>query len=212
MFRPSVGGLLVLGPNVWTAPRSSSGLHDVPFGHATAGLGAGAGFYVEGRMFGYLGLEIDVIVEYDQLRSTIRNPRAGSSLTFTASWLEARIPILFELDFDTPRFRYALSLGPELVFTKALGTSVGGGGELPSTSEPDADFRARERIDVFVCTGFTLGIKLGRFVLPVGVRLSYNATLPESPSARLGGADPPWTLAAVQVLDIRFVTGLQYDF
>ena len=213
----SAGAKGIVGANVWTQPTNVPFTEDLMFAKARAGYGGGAGIFVQARFVKYIAIEMDALFETGQLSEKQTIYVSGmTALEYrnTATTVNARIPIIVKGVLPLPGMQLSLGLGPEFVVplkTTASTTTLSGFGKGPA-------FTARGKTSTMLTMelGITPVLPLG-FVIPIGLRASYNATQPQRWANRVDATMVGNNVIAYNVKnqnswDFRLAIGLGYEF
>ncbi len=220
-FGVSLGVKGGAGGNYLTEPD------DVPLGaivyeEGAGGWGAGGGLYTELRaLWGYLGLEIDLLFDHSRNWSsnTINN-------VVEINWISMsnalRIPLLLKGNIEMESVRFYLGIGPEFVIGLDAGTDI----EVTEGSEyvgqDDINdlkqlFKAKTQTDTYLCVDLGLAVKVWELAITVDLRYGYNLTQPSKYEDRVnienvGGNSYAFTTISSNTMDGRILLGLAYEF
>ena len=210
-FGLSVGAKGGGGGNLWTDPPNEPA-YALMFDDDTGGWGAGGGLYTELRiLWGYLGLEIDLLFETNTIWHEITWNQVLET-NWILSWTSMRLPILLEGNLDSDFIRVSLGLGPE--FVVGLGAET----ELEVTSGrqyiSDADlnnlrsiFTTEKQTDTYFTLGLGLAVKVWRLAISLDLRAGFNLTQPEDHDDRI-----VWSSVGEELTGLHVISSSSMDF
>jgi len=188
-FGLSVGAKGGGGGNLWSDPPNEPA-YALMFDDDTGGWGAGGGLYAEFRvLWGYLGLEIDLLFETNTIWHEITWNQVLET-NWILSWTSMRLPILLEGNLDSDLIRISLGFGPEFVVGLGAETEI----EITSGRQyiSDADlanlrssFTTEKQTDTYLTLGLGLAVKVWRLAISLDLRAGFNMTQPEDHDDRI---------------------------
>lgn len=215
IFSGSAGVLITAGANVWTEPESDYHLGSVPFGDTAGGYGVGGGVFFEARFIKYLGLEIDILFEHNDMWYSIDYRHGAAELQYHIKYVNYRLPILVKAVIPAGIMRFSIGIGPEFVFSRHSRTDIKETkGTVLNLDEVKSTFRSKGQNDVFICTALGFAFKVWKFSIPLNLRFSYNVTQPKDSDDRMNPVivGNTLTLVASETMDISLMLGFAYDF
>lgn len=220
-FKGSVGG------NLWASSKNVPSWPLVPFDGSAGGWAAGGGLAMEFRaLWGYLGLEFDVLIERNTMWTEITHSMIENSFEtewaktkWFIDWTSVRLPLLLKAYAPIGWVRFTVAIGPEFV------VGMGANAEFSYLElDDDADavfvqeateagtknFHARVQTDTYLCVALGLLFELGSTVVNFDVRYAYNFTQPRDYEDRAGVDENGAHFVASASMDLRLMLGLSY--
>jgi len=218
IFSGSAGVLITAGGNVWTEPESGYNLESFPFDDTAGGYGVGGGVFFEARFIRYLGLEIDILFEHNDMWYSIDYGHGAAELQYHIKYVNYRLPVLVKAVIPAGIMRFSIGIGPEFVFSRHSRTDIKETeGTVLNLDEIKSKFRSKGQNDVFICTAMGFAFRVWKFSIPLNIRFSYNVTQPKDFDDRMnpeidGITLKSATLVASETMDISLMLGFAYDF
>lgn len=214
----AIGVKATAGGNLWTEPSNTPPNQEIGFTKLRGGAGAGCGPYVEVRFIKYIGIELDLLFEWNRLweDQTIYH-KSGFAVfksTTKPTTLDLRIPLLVKGVLPLPGIRLGLVIGPEFVIP--LKTESPMDVHLGATS---FDFKVESKFRTLLTFGLDMVVELPfNLELPIDLRFSYNPSQPSDWADRVEltssvpGVIDGLTIQYQNSWDIRLLIGLGYGF
>ncbi len=181
-FGVSLGGKGTVGGNLWTAPEHSPS-YALMFDGTAGGWGGGGGLYTELRvLWGYLGLEVDVLFERNSSWHNVTwNKVLG--IDWVLKWTSLRVPILVKGIIPTSPVRISLGLGPEIVAGLGAETElvVTKGEDLVPAADIDRlrqAFITKAQTDTYFTLDLGFAAELWQLAVTFDIRAGFNLTQP----------------------------------
>jgi len=215
------------GYNYWNKPANSPldmVNQDVLFGNERSGFGAGGGLYLQLRFFKFVGLELDVLFENDEIWE---HPLEGYDWKINAQRINVRLPLLVQFILPLKPIRLGLVIGPEFVLPFKTWAEQS---YIPPEFK-NYDFKTSSPTTTRLTFGINLAIRLAEGIyLPIDIRASYDVTQPRSWAERIFGnpacMDGDWakcgkdlyapdgSIGIIQrnTWDFRLLLGIGFDF
>jgi hypothetical protein len=217
-FSGSAGVLVTAGGDIWTKPESNYNLDGIPFGDTAGGYGVGGGVFFEARFIRYIGLEWDVLFEYNNQWYSINYNNGAAELKYSINYVNYRLPFLVKAVIPAGIVRFSIGLGPEFVFSRGSGTDiVATSGQVLNLEDIKGKFHSEGQNDVYLSVALGFAFKVWRLSIPLNLRYAYNLTQPKKFEDRMqpvlsGVYLDSATLVASETMDLRLMIGLAYDF
>lgn len=216
----SIGAKATVGGNLWTAPSNTPAGMDIGFTELRGGVGAGGGIYVEARFIEYIGIELDLFIEWNRIweEQTWYFPWGSVMTTTKPTTVDLRIPLLVKGVLPLPGVRLGLAVGPEFIVPLETRSVV----DTPAGTT--FDFKVESNFRTLVTFGLNIVVELPYGLeLPIDLRASYNPMQPSKwedratltmngQPAKLGQTINGLTLRYENSWDIRLLLGLGYEF
>jgi len=224
----AVGAKVSFGGNLWTSSKNVPSWPLVPFDGSAGGWAAGGGLQIDLRiLWGYLGLEFDVLIERSTMwteitHSMIENNFESEWATtkWFIDWTNVRLPLLLKAYAPIGWARFTIAIGPEFV----VGTGANAQFsylQLDSDADPvflqeatDAgtkNFHAKVQTDTYLCVGLGLFFPLGKTAINFDVRYAYNFTQPRDYEDRANVDENGAHFVASSSMDLRLMLGISYN-
>lgn len=227
-FNLVVGAKGGAGGNLWTESKSVplAMTNFAPFDGMAGGWSAGAGIFAEFRaVWGYVGLEFDLMFERNTLWTEIKNKTNNytwSEAKWLLDWTNVRIPLLLKGYLPVGNTRLTLAIGPEFVVGVDPKTSV----EYTSlnvTSAADkanaqtildawnAMFEADKQTYTALTVGLGIAFEVWKLAITFDIRYSYYPSQPEDYLDRVDVQANAWTYKAFNSMDLHLLLGVAYE-
>ena len=215
------------GGNLWTESKSVPGYlsNFAPFDGYAGGWSGGGGIFGEFRaVWGYVGLEFDLLFERNTMWTEISNKVSGytwSDAKWLMDWTNVRMPLLLKGYLPLGKARLTLAIGPEFVVGLDPDASVEYTDLDPAVNKTDADnalaawngaFDAKKRSYTALTVGIGIAVKVWRLVITFDIRYAYNAGQPEDYLDRVDVKTNGGTFIASNSMDLRLLLGVGYQF
>ncbi|MBW2453257.1 MAG: hypothetical protein JRI68_02050 [Deltaproteobacteria bacterium] len=223
-FGVSLGGKGTVGGNVWTQPDSSPS-YGLVFDDTAGGWGGGGGLYTELRvLWGYLGLEVDVLFERN---SSWHNVTYNGVLEtdWILKWTSLRVPILIKGIIPTRPVRISLGVGPEIV--AGLGAETELVVKRCEDLVPAEDieqlsslFVTEAQTDTYLTADLGLAFEVWQLAITLDLRAGFNLTQPAKHDDRIqytfSGSPPDVELEQLKIIssnsmDFRLLLGVAWE-
>ncbi|NOZ00461.1 MAG: hypothetical protein GXP54_01045 [Deltaproteobacteria bacterium] len=216
----SVGAKATVGGNIWTEPSNTPPGMDIGFTRLRGGVGAGGGIYAEVRFIKYIGLELDMFIEWNRIweDQTWYGWWGSVKTTTKPTTVDLRIPLLVKGVLPLKGVRLGVVVGPEFVIPLRTMADI----DVPAGAT--FDFHVESHFRTLVTFGINIVVELPLGIeLPIDFRASYN---PMQPSAwgdrveftnkgkpvKLGQQADGMTVRYENSWDARMLIGLGYEF
>ncbi len=223
-FGVSLGGKGTVGGNLWTQPDSSPS-YGLMFDDTAGGWGGGGGLYTELRvLWGYLGLEVDVLFERN---SSWHNVTWNGVLEtdWILKWTSLRVPILIKGIIPTRPVRISLGVGPEIVAGLDAETElvVKRGEDRAAPGDIDRlreGFVTEAQTDTYLAADLGFAFEVWQLAVTLDLRAGFNLTQPSKHDDRIeytfSGTPPVVELEQLKVIssnsmDFRMLLGVAWE-
>jgi len=199
------------GGNLWTDPPNEPP-YALMFDDDTGGWGAGGGLYTELRiLWGYLGLEIDLLFETNTIWHEITWNQVLET-KWNLSWTSMRLPILLEGNLDSDLVRVSLGLGPEFVVGLGAETDleVTDGEQYISAADLAnlrSAFTTEKQTDTYFTLGLGIAVKVWQLAISLDLRAGFNLTQPEDHDDRI-----TYSFAGEELTGLDVISSSSMDF
>jgi hypothetical protein len=223
-FGLSLGAKGIGGADVWTNPADQPP-DALLFADTIAGWGAGGGLYTELRiLWGYLGLEIDLLFERNKLWHEITWNEVLET-EWLLEWTSMRLPILLKGCLESEMIRACLAAGPEIVVGLGADASVeitSAPEEAPQsvldqlTAEYNSIFATEKQTDAYFDVGLGLAVKVWHLAITLDLRGAFNLTQPKDHDDRIVYTGSGDNLTGIDVIssssmDFRLLLGVAWE-
>jgi hypothetical protein len=220
-FGLSVGAKGGGGGDLWTDPPNEP-VYALMFDDDTGGWGAGGGLYTELRiLWGYLGLEIDLLFETNTVWHEITWNEVLET-QWILKWTSMRVPILLEGNLESEMIRVSLGFGPEFVVGLGADTELEvTSGEQYVSAGDLADLRStfatEKQTDTYLTVGLGLAVKVWRLAISLDLRAGFNMTQPEDHDDRItyhtdsSGEYAGLDVISSSTMDFRALLGVAWE-
>jgi len=229
-FTLTVGAKGGAGGNMWTesknVPVAMSNF--APFDGMAGGWSAGGGIFAEFRaVWGYVGLEFDLMFERNTMWTEIKNKTNNytwSEAKWLMDWTNVRIPLLLKGILPVGATRLTLAIGPEFVIgvkpkSSVEYTSLSVTSDANTAAALDAwntMFGVEERSYTALAVGIGIAFEVWELAVTFDIRYSYYPSQPEDyqerthyPSGNPYGS--PWSVVAFNSMDLHLLLGVAYE-
>jgi len=219
-FGVSLGGKGTVGGNLWTAPEHSPS-YALIFDGTAGGWGGGGGLYTELRvLWGYLGLEVDVLFERN---SSWHNVTWNNVLgvDWVLKWTSLRVPILVKGIIPTSPVRISLGMGPEIVAGLGAETDliVTKGEDLVPATDIDGlrqAFITEAQTDTYFTLDLGFAAEVWQLAVTFDIRAGFNLTQPSDHDDRItytmvGNDLERLEIIASNSMDFRALLGVAWE-
>lgn len=221
-FGVSLGGKGTVGGNLWSEPDGIPA-GALIFADTAGGWGGGGGLYTELRaLWGYLGLEVDVLFERN---SSWHNVTINSvfEADWVLKWTSLRVPILIKAILPTSGVRISLGAGPEIVAGLDAETElvVKRGEDVVSASDIEHQrslFVTEAQTDTYFTTDLGLAFEVWQLAVTLDLRAGFNLTQPSAHDDRIeytfSGSSTEverMKIIASNSMDFRLLLGLAWE-
>ncbi len=219
-FGVSLGGKGTVGGNLWTAPEHSPA-GALIFDGTAGGWGGGGGLYTELRvLWGYLGLEVDVLFERN---SSWHNVTWDNVLgvDWVLKWTSLRVPILVKGIIPTSPVRISLGMGPEIVAGLGAETAlvVTKGEDLVPATDIDGlrqAFFTEAQTDTYFTLDLGFAAEVWQLAVTFDIRAGFNLTQPSDHDDRItytmvGNDLERLEIIASNSMDFRALLGVAWE-
>jgi len=228
IFSASAGALVTGGGDIWTKPDQPADYvvtGAVPFNDTAGGYGVGGGVFFEARFIRFIGLEFDILFEYNKQWYNIDYNNGVAELKYSINYVNYRFPLLLKAVIPANIVRFSIEIGPEFVLSRHTGTDIEQTSGITISESTLKDIKSRfkssEQNDVYFSAGLGFAFKVWKLSIPLNIRFAYNLTQPKEFEKRIsseinctsqGCEIKSITCTASQTMDIHLMTGLAYDF
>lgn len=203
----SAGAKGFLGGGLMSGPSGAPG-EDLGFKGSAGGIGWSAEAYFEARFVKYLGLELGLGYDHQDLH---RNVTYNGTVTVTEGVVSTsvRIPLLLKLVLPTPFGRMSLGFGPEFVSALTPSASL----DTPANVTVPIRIEAQKASSVRLALDFGMAFDLpANLEIPFGIRASKSLGQPDAWTERVTVTTDSYTVKAESTWDFRMSLGLGYRF
>jgi hypothetical protein len=210
-FGVSLGGKGTVGGNLWTQPDNSPS-YALMFDGTAGGWGGGGGLYTELRaLWGYLGLEVDVLVERN---SSWHNVTWNNVLgvDWVLKWTSLRVPILVKGIIPTSPVRVSFGMGPEIVAGLGAETDlvVTKGEDLVPAADIDRlreAFITEAQTDTYFTLDLGFAAEVWQLAVTFDIRAGFNLTQPSAHDDRI-----TYTVNGAELQSLEVIASNSMDF
>jgi len=223
-FGVSLGAKGTVGGNLWTEPETIPA-GALIFADTAGGWGGGGGLYTELRaLWGYLGLEVDLLFERNSSWHNVTINRVFEA-DWILKWTALRVPILVKAILPTSGVRISLGAGPEIVAGLDAETElvVKRGEDVVPASEIEAQrnlFVTEAQTDTYFTTDLGLAFEVWQLAITLDFRAGFNLSQPSAHDDRIeytfGGTPAApvverMNIIASNSMDFRMLLGVAWE-
>jgi hypothetical protein len=216
-----IGTKGALTGNLWFEPDDAPAGTEPLWGDTQIFVGGGGGLFIEGNLFGYLGLEIDFFFQKNAF--FFNHSINGVEYDYYTRFGQFRLPILVKGTYQTESLELSLGVGPEFVQGLSAEVDIDYRTKLTDAQKATADaalaplYQAEETNGVFLDVDLGINIKVWKLIIPISLRVGFNLDQPKDYDGRIDYQLSGLTITSAKVKAIEsyhfaLLSGVAYVF